>query len=47
MRSSMWIGLKVVLAEIFEFFFQTRFSPRGSMKVLPGTSANLQTVEHS
>ena len=47
MRSSMWIGLKVVLAEIFEFFFQTRFSPQGSMKVLPGTSANLQTVEHS
>jgi hypothetical protein len=38
MRHSMWIGFKVVLAEIFEFFFQTRFSPQGSMKVLHGMS---------
>ncbi len=36
MRSSMWIGIKVVLAEIFEFFFQTKFSPQGSMKALHG-----------
>jgi anaerobic magnesium-protoporphyrin IX monomethyl ester cyclase len=40
MRSSMWIGMKVIVAEIFEFFFQTRFSPRGSMRVLHGVSAN-------
>jgi anaerobic magnesium-protoporphyrin IX monomethyl ester cyclase len=37
MRWSMWIGLKVILAEIFEFFFQTKFSRQGSMKALPGT----------
>ncbi|HEX9333512.1 MAG TPA: radical SAM protein, partial [Anaerolineales bacterium] len=38
MRHSMWIGIKVVLAEIFEFFFETKFSPQGSMKVLHGAS---------
>jgi len=38
MRASMWIGIKVIMAEIFEFFFQTKFSPRGSMKVLHGVS---------
>jgi anaerobic magnesium-protoporphyrin IX monomethyl ester cyclase len=38
MRHSMWVGIKVVLAEIFEFFFQTKFSPRGDMKVLHGVS---------
>jgi anaerobic magnesium-protoporphyrin IX monomethyl ester cyclase len=38
MRHSMWIGIKVVLAEIFEFFFQTKFSPRGSMRALHGAS---------
>lgn len=37
MRHSMWVGFKVILAEIFEFFFETRFSPRGSMKSFPGT----------
>jgi anaerobic magnesium-protoporphyrin IX monomethyl ester cyclase len=40
MRSSMWIGVKVVLAEIYEFFFQTKFSPQGSMKVLHGVNRN-------
>jgi len=40
MRSSMWIGIKVIFAEIFEFFFQTKFSSRGSMRVLHGVSAN-------
>jgi anaerobic magnesium-protoporphyrin IX monomethyl ester cyclase len=44
MRHSMWIGFKVVLAEIFEFFFQTRFSPQGSMKVLHGMSAPASTI---
>jgi anaerobic magnesium-protoporphyrin IX monomethyl ester cyclase len=36
MRHSMWVGLKVILAEIVEFFFDTRFSPQGSMKALHG-----------
>jgi anaerobic magnesium-protoporphyrin IX monomethyl ester cyclase len=43
MRHSMWVGVKVVLAEIFEFFFQTKFSPRGSMRVLHGVSASPST----
>ena len=47
MRSSMWIGVKVVLAEIFEFFFETRFSPQGSLRALPGSSMNLQTEDTS
>ena len=38
MRHSMWVGMKVILVEIFEFFFQTKFSPQGSMKVLYGVS---------
>jgi anaerobic magnesium-protoporphyrin IX monomethyl ester cyclase len=44
MRHSMWIGFKVVLAEIFEFFFQTQFSPQGSMKELHGMSASSSTI---
>ncbi|HSB02229.1 MAG TPA: radical SAM protein [Anaerolineales bacterium] len=47
MRSSMWVGMKVVLAEMFEFFFQTEFSAQGSLRALPGTSANLQIAENS
>ena len=38
MRHSMLVGIKVILAEIFEFFFQTRFSPQGNMKALHGVS---------
>src|ERR1041384_2865517 len=41
MRSSMWVGIKVVVAEIFEFFFQTKFSRVGSMRMLPGTITSL------
>ncbi len=44
MRHSMWIGIKVVLAEIFEFFFQTKFSPQGSMKVLHGAGIQAPTI---
>ncbi len=44
MRYSMWIGIKVILAEIFEFFFKTKFSPRGSMRVLHGASASLSMI---
>ncbi len=40
MRHSMWVGIKVILAEIFEFFFETKFSRQGSMKVLYGVNPN-------
>jgi hypothetical protein len=46
MRSSMWVGIKVVLAEILEFFSQTKFSPQGSMIALPGASANVHVLEN-
>ncbi|HSH05018.1 MAG TPA: radical SAM protein [Anaerolineae bacterium] len=29
LRYSMWVGIKTVLAEIYEFVFDTEFSPRG------------------
>lgn len=48
MRRSMWVGIKVILAEVFEFFFATKFSPQGSMKALHGAAlnpANAQTLE--
>jgi len=45
MRRSMWVGIKVVLAEIFEFFFETEFSSQGSLRALPGSSMNLQTED--
>jgi anaerobic magnesium-protoporphyrin IX monomethyl ester cyclase len=41
MRASMWAGIRVIVAEIFEFVFQTRFSPRGSLKLLPGPETHL------
>jgi anaerobic magnesium-protoporphyrin IX monomethyl ester cyclase len=44
MRSSMWIGIKVILAEIIEFVFETTFSPRGSLKFLPGPETHLPTL---
>lgn len=47
MRQSMWVGMKVVLAEIIEFLFQTEFSAQGSMRALPGTIADLQIAENS
>jgi anaerobic magnesium-protoporphyrin IX monomethyl ester cyclase len=44
MRHSMWVGIKVVLAEIFEFFFETKFSAQGSMSLLHGMSAPASTI---
>lgn len=44
MRASMWAGLRVILAEIFEFVFQTRFSPPGSLDLLPGPEAHLPVL---
>ena len=36
LRASMWVGIRVVLAEIAEFAFATRFSAYGTMHKLPG-----------
>lgn len=44
MRHSMWVGMNVIVAEIFEFFFQTKFSPQGSMQVLYGAGPNPSTI---
>lgn len=35
-RRSIWAGMRVFIAEIFEFIFQVRFSPRGSTQHIPG-----------
>jgi anaerobic magnesium-protoporphyrin IX monomethyl ester cyclase len=45
MRHSLWVGIKVVLAEIFEFFFQTKFSQPGIVKTLPGITQNSTILE--
>ena len=41
MRSSMWVGVKVIIAEIVEFVFKTKFSSQGSLKLLPGRETHL------
>ena len=41
MRHSMWVGIKVICTEIFEFSFQTKFAPQGRMKALHGVKPNL------
>jgi anaerobic magnesium-protoporphyrin IX monomethyl ester cyclase len=46
MRHSMWVGIKVVFAEIFEFLFQTKFSPQGSLQVLPGAALKSAILEN-
>lgn len=45
MRASMWAGIRVILAEIFEFLFQTRFSPQGSLEKLPGLETHLPVLK--
>jgi anaerobic magnesium-protoporphyrin IX monomethyl ester cyclase len=45
MRSSMWAGIRVILAEIFEFIFQTKFSPPGSLEKLPGLETHLPVLK--
>jgi anaerobic magnesium-protoporphyrin IX monomethyl ester cyclase len=47
MRHSMWVGIKVIVAEILEFFFQTRFSPQGTMKTIHGAAPNSMLIETS
>jgi len=44
-HSSIWAGIRVILAEIFEFFFETKFSPQGSVKKLPGLETHLPLLE--
>ena len=44
MRHSMWVGMKVILAEIYEFFFQTKFSKQGSLRALHGMNAQSSTT---
>ena len=46
MRHSMWVGIKVILAEIFEFMFETKFSLQGHVRALPG-AAHLSAVVSS
>jgi anaerobic magnesium-protoporphyrin IX monomethyl ester cyclase len=45
MRQSIWSGIKVVLAEIYEFFWQTKFSPRGSLEYLYGSGEHLGAMK--
>jgi hypothetical protein len=45
MRHSMGVGIKVILAEIYEFLFETKFSPQGSMKALHGTAWQSTAVD--
>jgi anaerobic magnesium-protoporphyrin IX monomethyl ester cyclase len=46
MRHSMWVGIKVILAEIFEFLLETKFSLQGSVESLPGVSPKSTTTEN-
>ncbi|MCI0550713.1 MAG: radical SAM protein, partial [Anaerolineae bacterium] len=45
MRSSMLAGIRVILAEILEFFFRTRFTTQGSVQKLPGTETHLPVLK--
>jgi len=45
MRSSMWAGIQVVIAEIFEFLFQTQFSSQGELEILPGLETHLPVLK--
>jgi hypothetical protein len=45
MRSSMRVGVKVIIAEIFEFLFQTKFIPQGSLEKLPGLETHLPVLK--
>jgi len=45
MRSSMLIGIRVILVEIYEYIFQTKFSEKGSMDKLPGLETHLPMLK--
>jgi hypothetical protein len=38
--------VKVVLAEIYEFLFQTKFSPQGSLKYIPGSPTHIRAMRN-
>lgn len=44
-HSSMWAGIRVILAEIFEFLFETKFSRKGSVEKLPGLETHLPSLK--
>jgi anaerobic magnesium-protoporphyrin IX monomethyl ester cyclase len=45
LRSSMVAGIRVLLAEIHEFLFHTRFAPQGSLEKLPGLETHLPVLK--
>jgi anaerobic magnesium-protoporphyrin IX monomethyl ester cyclase len=45
MRASMWAGIWVIVAEIFEFLFQTKFVRQGSVEKLPGLETHLPVLK--
>jgi anaerobic magnesium-protoporphyrin IX monomethyl ester cyclase len=45
MRSSMWAGIRVIIAEIFEFLFKTNFIPQGSLEKMPGLETHLPVLK--
>lgn len=45
MRSSMLVGMRVIFAEIFEFIFQTKFIPQGSLEKLPGLETHIPLLK--
>ncbi len=47
MRESLWAGIKVVLAELYEFFRQTKFSPRGSLESIPGLETHPDAIHNT
>jgi anaerobic magnesium-protoporphyrin IX monomethyl ester cyclase len=45
MFHSMWAGITVVIAEVYEFIFRTKFVRRGSMQEIPGPKAHLPVLK--
>jgi hypothetical protein len=43
-RRSIWAGMRVFVAEIVEFIFQVRFSPRGSTGRIPGQPHSIHDI---
>lgn len=45
MFHSMWAGITVVIAEIHEFIFHTKFIQQGSLREIPGPEAHLPVLK--
>jgi anaerobic magnesium-protoporphyrin IX monomethyl ester cyclase len=45
MLHSMWAGVKVIFAEVFEFMLDTRFIQRGSLEEMPGPDTHLPVLK--